>query len=261
MRYAIIENEEYLRENLRMMVTSICPEAECVFTAETVEESIGFFNRENSADNDESGVELIFMDIELDDGSCFEIFEAVEIDIPVIFTTSYSEYAIQAFKVNSIDYLLKPVADDDLRRAIQKFSKRNASERVDPEVYRNLSPEPTARRIRNRLLVSSSNGYSYINTGDIAWIEAEDKYVSIVTTDGSMTLTDIKSLGDVAEVLDPDNFFQISRGVIASIGSIGKVSKYFKGRLKVELQAGGRRRAETVSAARRDQFLEWLGYV
>lgn len=254
MKYAIIENEEYLRENLRMTISSLYPDSECVFTAETVEDSIQFFSRDND-------VELIFMDIELDDGTCFDIFDAVEIELPVIFTTSYSEYAIKAFKVNSIDYLLKPIDDEDLKRAIEKFEKRGRQDRVDPEIYRNLNPEAMPRSPRKRLLVSTSNGYSYISTADIAWIEAEDKYVSIVTTDGNITLTDIKSLCDVATVLDPDNFFQVSRGVVASIGSVKKVSKYFKGRLSVELRAGGRQRKEMVSAARREQFLEWLGYV
>ncbi|MBD5356118.1 MAG: response regulator transcription factor [Bacteroides sp.] len=254
MKYAIIENEEYLRENLRLTISSICPDSECVFTAETVEDSVRFFSKSND-------VQLIFMDIELDDGTCFDIFETVEIDIPVIFTTSYSEYAIKAFKVNSIDYLLKPIDDDDLQRAIEKFQKRSRQERVDPQIYRNINLEGATRGPRKRLLVSNSNGYSYISTTDIAWIEAEDKYVSIVTINGNITLTDIKSLGDVAMVLDPDNFFQVSRGVIASIGSIRKVSKYFKGRLKIDLHAGELQREELVSAARREQFLEWLGYV
>lgn len=256
MKYAIIENEKYLSDNLRMVISSMFRNYECEFTAECVDDSICFFSQQNDVD-------LIFMDIELDDGSCFEIFNEVEIDIPVIFITSYSEYAIEAFKVNSVDYLLKPIDENDLRRAIEKFEKRNRNERKASETYRRLGSErdfPTQPPCK-RILVSHSDNYSYIFVSDIAWLEAEGRYVSIITNSGQNLLTDIKSLGDVAMVLNQDDFFQISRGVVASIGSIKRVSKYFKGRLKVELQAGEKKSFQIVSAARREPFLNWLGYV
>lgn len=249
MKYAIIENEEFARINLREVIESVRPGYKCVFTAETVEECIGYF----SADPD---IQLVFMDIELDDGNCFEIFRRTEIKTPIIFTTAYDEYAIQAFKVNSIDYLLKPVSEEDVERALRKFESIQSH---SPRDYRDMAAEITSRR-RHRILISDSGGYSFVSTDDIAWFEAEDKYISIVLLSGKRLLTDFASLSDVMEALDPDRFFQISRKVVASIESIGKISKYFKGRLQVNLEVSNEKRTETVSAARRAEFLGWLGH-
>lgn len=250
MKYAIIENEEFARINLKEVIETVRPAYICAFTAETVEECVKYFASAND-------IRLIFMDIELDDGSCFEIFRRTDIKTPVIFTTAYDEYAIQAFKVNSIDYLLKPVSEEDVVRAIRKFESVQAS--AVPE-YRAVAAELNRARSRRRILISDADGYSFVSTDDIAWFEAEDKYVSIVLRSGKRMLTDFASLADVTEALDPDRFFHISRSVVASIESIGKISKFFKGRLRVNLVADGIERTETVSAARRPEFLGWLGH-
>lgn len=250
MKYAIIENEEFARINLRNMVEAVRSDYICVFIAETVEECVEYFSSRPD-------VQLIFMDIELDDANCFELFRNVKIDIPVIFTTAYDEFAIKAFKVNSVDYLLKPISEKDVLSAIEKFEKRIS---VKGQEQAGIVNEMARAKIRSRILVSSGDSYSFIHTDDIAWIMAEDKYVSIVTIDGHIRLTDFGSLGELADVLDPFGFFQISRGVIASISSIVKISKFLKGRLKVELRAGGASRSEIVSAARRSEFLDWVGH-
>lgn len=250
MKYAIIENEEFARINLREVIETVRPAYRCAFTAETVEECVRHFASAND-------IQLIFMDIELDDGNCFEIFRRTEFKTPVIFTTAYDEYAIQAFKVNSIDYLLKPVSEEDVERAIRKFESMQAAPGPD---YRDVAAEITRARSRRRILISDAGGYSFVSTDDIAWFEAEDKYVSIVLRSGKRMLTDFASLADVTEALDPDRFFHLSRSVVASIESIGKISKFFKGRLRVSLIANGVERTETVSAARRPEFLGWLGH-
>ena len=251
MRYVVVENEEYSRNNLLKMVAGLRPDSICVFTAETVEDAVNLFQQA-------SDVDLIFMDIELDDGTCFEIFERVDIEKPVIFTTAYSEYAIKAFKVNSIDYLLKPIVENDLLKSIEKYESRiGINDRKD---YRELGTQLNGNTYKKRLLISDGNGYSYVQTDDIAWLEADNKYVSIVLLDGKSILTDFKSLGDVVKILDPESFYQISRGVVASINSIEKVSKYFKSRLVVKLKAGKLEKSETISSARRAHFLEWLGH-
>lgn len=250
MKYAIIENEEFARINLQMVIEGVRPGYVCAFTAETVEECVKHF----SADND---IQLIFMDIELDDGNCFEIFRRTEVKTPVIFTTAYDEYAIQAFKVNSIDYLLKPVSEEDVERAIRKFESMQPESKV-PD-YGKLSGEMAGARKRQRILLSTAAGYSFVSTDDIAWVEAEDKYVSIVLKTGKRAVTDFASLADVMEILDPERFFQLSRAVVTSIEAIGKISKFLKGRLIVTLTAAREERTETVSAARRHGFLEWLG--
>lgn len=250
MKYAIIENEEFARINLKEVIETVRPAYRCAFTAETVEECVKYFGSAND-------IQLMFMDIELDDGNCFEIFRRTEIKTPVIFTTAYDEYAIQAFKVNSVDYLLKPVSEEDVVRAIRKFESMQMPPASD---YRAVAAEISRARSRRRILISNADSYSFISTDDIAWFEAEDKYVSIVLRSGKRMLTDFSSLTDVMEVLDPDRFFHISRSVVASIESIGKISKFFKGRLRVNLAAGATERTETVSAARRPEFLGWLGH-
>lgn len=249
MKYAIIENEEFARINLREMVKTLRPDYILAFTAETIEESVR--NLKKSAD-----INLIFMDIELDDGNCFEIFNQTDIKIPVIFTTAYDEYAVRAFKVNSIDYLLKPISEDEVETAIRKFEKRNSI----VHDYRQVTKEFSSQKIHKRLLISDGAGYSFVHTEDIAWFEAEDKYVSIRLKSGKSLFTDYASLSDLTQILDPESFFQISRSVISSISAITKIDKYFKGRLQVKLQAGSEHRTETVSAARRPEFLEWLGH-
>jgi two-component system, LytTR family, response regulator LytT len=247
MKYAIIENEQYALENLQHIVSTLRPDYEMVFSAESIEDSVMFFRGNQD-------VALIFMDIELVDGDCFEIFRQVDIQIPVIFTTAYNEYAIQAFKVNSVDYLLKPVTEDDVNNALLKFEKtRTASD------YTMLTNTMTAHSMRKRILTSAGDSYSYIEIDDIAFFISEDKYVFAYLKSGKRCITEFPSLGDLVHDLDPDSFFQLSRGIVAGIGSIHAVKKYFNGRLKVVVKAGKEEQTAMVSAARRKQFLVWLG--
>lgn len=250
MRYAIIENEEFAQLHLNNMIRSLRDEWECAFTAQTVEDSVAELKRCANLD-------LIFMDIELDDGSSFEIFNQTEVKIPVVFTTAYSEFALQAFKVNSVDFLLKPFDESDVIKAIEKFEQNYNKDSIKD--YGRLVDAFSPTRRPKRLLISDSSGYSFLPLDEIAWFEAEDKYVSATTTAGKTILTDVKSLSNIADLLDPDDFFQISRSLIVSIKAIGKVERHFKGRLSVNLHAGSLSRTETVSSARRNQFLDWLG--
>ncbi len=249
-RYAIIENEEYSRINLQNIIKAVRPEYELIFYSETVCDSVSMLSKSCVPD-------LVFMDIELDDGNCFDIFSRADPEMPVIFTTAYDEYALKAFRVNSVDYILKPITEEDVERAILKYEKRNLAARD----WRQVSEDYTSLRTRSRMLVSDGNGYSFVHTDDIAWFESEDKYVSIRLNNGKILLTDQDSLDMTAQVLDSDRFFRISRQVVTSISAISKVSKHLRGRLQVELRAGSEKRMETVSAARRPGFLNWLGHI
>lgn len=248
MKYAIIENEEISRLNLLNIIKNIRPSFECVFMAETVADTVEYFSTQQD-------VQLVFMDVELGDSDCFNIFKQIEMDLPIVFTTAYDEYALRAFKVNSIDYLLKPIMEDDVLHAIEKLEK-SLEKKND---YRNLAKE-MALAPRGRLLVGNSAGYSLVKTEDIAWVEAEDKTILLVLKNGRKMITDLPSLGDVIAKLDPNVFWQVSRSVVASVDSIAKVSKFFKGRLSVELRAKDLTRTEIVSSQRKQKFLEWLGY-
>lgn len=247
-RYAIIENEEFACRHLKNTISSLRPSYELLFTSATIEDSIDLIKKSRDLD-------LVFMDIELDDGDCFEIFKRCSIRVPVIFTTAYDQYAIRAFKVDGIDYLLKPIRTQDVENAITRFEHRRAN--MTDRTCTDDKPVPA--RQRTRLMVSNRNEYSIVGIDTIAWLEVEDKYVNIVLKSGKCLITDLLSLDMTARDLDPDRFFRISRSVLTSIESIRKVEKHFKGRLRVELSAGDRTRREIVTAQRRQSFLSWFG--
>lgn len=246
MRYAVIENEEIARQSMCAMMARVRPDYELAFTAESVVGTVEALR--------DHPVDLVIMDVELTDGDCFEIFGRVRVTTPVIFTTSYSEYMLRAFRVNSIDYLLKPVTPDDLARALEKFETL-ASTRQVPDYAafaRKASP-------RNRILTVSGDNYDYVLIEDIAWMVSEDKCIFAVLSDGRRRLTEYPNLASAAEAVRGHDFFQVSRSVLAAISAVCGVSKWFGGRLVVTLRAGQSTQRETVSAARRDSFLAWLG--
>lgn len=245
-RYGIIENERLALAELKRMIGLLRPEWEIVFTGETVEEAIAFFRSEPDVD-------IIFLDIELDDGSSFDIFKSVEVNLPIIFTTAYDEFCLQAFKVNSIDYLLKPLSLEDLAQAIAKFEKGRIS----------TVPANKLAELRNktasRILIASGDRYSFINIEDVAWFMSEDKYVFAVTTEGKRHLISYPSLGDLEKDLDETDFFRITRKYIVRVSAIESVSKFLKGRLYCHLKAGDSAENVLIRAERRDEFLQWLG--
>lgn len=249
MKYAIIENERVSLESLRQKVESVRRGYELTFTAESVEEAVEYFSGQPEA-------ELVFMDIELVDGNCFDIFEQVEVKSYIIFTTAYDEYAIRAFKVNSVDYLLKPITEDAVRTAIDKLERMQGATRMD---YRRLGEEVHKRKPRRRLLLMSGDNYFYEELGNVSYFLSEEKYVYAVLLSGRRRMTEFKNLTEAEELLRGADFFQVSRNILASINSISKVSRFFNGRLKVIVKAGDEEQEVVVSAARRKQFLDWMG--
>lgn len=249
MKYIIIENEAYALENLKLAVQQLRPSWQLVFTAESVEESVIFLQAKPDID-------LIFQDIELVDGTCFDIFKQVKVETPVIFTTAYDHFAIQAFKVNSIDYLLKPISETALSDAIIKFERLSSRTAID---FQALLSHMQRQATRQRILIASGDSFGFVMLNDIAYFLSEDKYVYAVMRNGQERMTDFKNLAEVEAIIDSSRFIQVSRSIIASIESIGKVSKYFNGRLKVQVNAGSTRHEAVVSAARRQAFLDWLG--
>ncbi len=275
-RYGIIENEEFSLIHLRRKITRLRPDWSLTFTAETVEDSVARLS------GSDAGIDLLFLDIELDDGNCFDIFrqlalicgsDTASFDIPVIFTTSYDQYAIQAFRLNSIDYLLKPIQSDDLEAAILKWERmRQHLQSATPDingllrsVAAMLSPE-SAQATRppvstpSRILLCIGDTYSYVKTADVAYFIAEDKLVyAVMSESGRRRPTNFASLAEVEPMLKPDDFFRLSRAVVANIGAISSVEKYLKGRLLVTLNDGISELKVTVTSARRQEFLAWYG--
>lgn len=249
--YAIIEDEDYVRDNLARTISRLRPDMKLVFESGSVKEAIDFFGTLPD-------VSLIFMDIELSDGNCFEIFDRVAVHSPIIFTTAYNEFALQAFEVYSLDYLLKPISDADLLKAIEKFERVTLG---NPRDWRHLTGS-IGQQIRggtDRILVSSGDSFSYFNVPDIAFFEADDGYIFAVQHDGKRRITNFANLQEVIEKTGEESFFQISRKIVVNIDALVKVSKHFRGRLLIRYKAGQEEYTETVSSTRRDDFLRWLG--
>lgn len=246
MRYAIVEDNPFAMNHLLMMIGKLRPRWKNVFTGGTVTRAVEFL---------ESGeeVDLIFMDIELSDGKCFNIFERTSTLVPVVFTTAYDEYALKAFKVNGVDYLMKPVTEKDLGHAIDKF-EHVASARPSP------APEakPTGYS-ESRILTVSDDRYSYIQVKDVAYFISEDNYVFAEMKKGGRRLLNIANLSEIEKITPPDSFFRVSRGIITSIDAVVSASKYFRGRLLLKIATSRGVIEVTVPASRRDDFLRWLG--
>lgn len=247
MRIAIIEDEQFARQQLEDIIRKLRPEWQVAFRAESIEECVDYFAAAPEID-------LIFMDTELVDGNCFEIFRQVDIATPVIFTTAYDEYAIQAFSTNSVHYLLKPITEGDVEKAIAKFE--SASKPAVPAEYHRL--DESLNRRRSRIMTYSGDNYIPVDIDSISFFLSEDKYVYAYLKDGHRRLTEFLNLNDTMDALDRNRFFQISRNIITSIDAVKQVSKYFKGRLKVVVAAGEQQQEIIVSAARRQQTLDWL---
>lgn len=202
--------------------------------------------------------ELIFMDIHLEDDLCFEIFNQCNVESPVIFTTAYDQYAIDAFNANGIAYLLKPYTDEELAEAIAKLTKllaigqRSAIEKSMAEI---AQPQKKPQRMTFRI----GDSYTSVMVDDIAYLISEDHYTTLVTSSNKQLIIN-PSLTEMEAQLEEDKFFRISRSYIVNINSIEKVSHYFNGRLKLTL----RPKPESdifVSRQRVKDFLDWYGVI
>lgn len=244
----IVEDEHILGKRLERLVSELRPEWVMVSRTAGVEETC-----EALPDID---VDLIFMDIELADGNCFEIFDSIDVKPPVIFTTAYDEYALQAFKVNSVDYLLKPVNKENLLRAIVKFETNHASGQALQIDYRALADELKPKQSRERMIVSRGNSFMFVPLKEVAWFFSDGKYCELSTFSGKSYIID-DALGKLEEELDGKRFFRVSRSCILNIDAIVSIERHSAGRLKVTANpAPGH--PVIVSQARREHFLKWL---
>jgi len=228
---------------------------------ESVKESVEWLTENKSP-------ELILMDIQLSDGICFSIFEKIERQITsrIIFTTAYDEYAIRAFKVNSIDYLLKPINEQELKSAFRKFEELRAenlpmdySLSDDRDYYQNVikSILEGKKEYRSRFLITGISGYRKLETKDIAYIYSDNKITSTVTFDKKEYTLDY-NLEQMESELDPDKFFRLNRKIIANIEAIIKVSHDEGGKLKVFLDPVPEFEI-TVSRLKASEFKTWMG--
>ena len=195
------------------------------------------------------------MDIQLSDGISFDIFEHIEIETPIIFTTAYDEYAVQAFQVNSLGYILKPVEENKLIKAVEKLKNSNFAP-YENQVLQSLIKQAGTENYKERFVIKLGDEYIIIPVSSIAYFYSEDKFCYLVTQKNKSHITD-QTLDVLEKSLNPEDFFRLSRNCIASIGSIGKVSKYFNSRLSIELKPAFKDKI-LVSRVRVPVFFNWL---
>lgn len=258
MKVLIIEDEELAVRKLRKTLQSVDPEAEIVGTTDSIRASVDWLEANPAPD-------LILMDIELADGQSFEIFDKTEVKSTVIFTTSYDEYALKAFKVNSIDYLLKPVQKEDLQVAIDKFrnlksmfgtvSNTNAMS-VD-SLVKELQEKLQPREFRKRFLVKHAQKLVSVEVNDIAYFYSDGRLNFFKTTDNKKFVVDY-TMDELEEMLDPDRYFRISRSFYVSVNSIDQIHDYFGNRLLLNLKPAVDKES-IVSREKVTEFKKWMG--
>ena len=248
MKILIIEDELPAARRLERMVLEVEPDWEIIQIIDSVELAIQYLEGNASID-------LIFMDIQLADGYSFDIFEQVKIKVPVIFATAYDEYAVKAFKVNGLDYLLKPIESDDLERALAKFNKNKQTVQLDYSQLMQLMTNKE-KTYKERFLVKKGDELKFVETQQIAHLHADTGYVTLTTHQGDRFLLDY-TLDHLKEQLPPKQFFQINRQFIVNIQSISVINTWFNNRLKLKLTPRVDEEV-TVSRERVKDFKRWL---
>jgi DNA-binding LytR/AlgR family response regulator len=250
MNILILEDETAAATRIKQLVHEIVPDASIDGIFETVKESVDWLQANRHPD-------LIISDIQLADGISFDVFSLVNIMVPVIFTTAYNAYTLKAFKVNSIDYLLKPIDKNELRAAITKYEtlKQNQNENLFNNKLINLIQKMNAGH-KSRFLVKQADRLITVATEEVSYLKAEDKIVFLFTFSGQRYIID-ESLDELERALDPLRFFRLNRKYISPIESIDKIMNHFNGKLRIVLKNNPD--AEIyVSREKAGEFKEWL---
>jgi len=249
MNVLITENEKPAVAGLVRLLKKIDTNINVVGVTESVESTMNWFLSNPNPD-------LILMDIQLDDGLCFELFEAIKIETPVIFTTAYDEYMLSAFKVNSVDYLLKPVEEINLRRAIEKFKSIHYNASFKNEVIKQLLNELN-KGYKNRFLIKVGEHYKSITDNEIACFYILERATFIRTSlDKDYTID--YSLNNLQKIIDPDKFFRINRNCIININEICDILSYSSSRLKIKLKSDKPIYDIIVSKDKVSEFKKWI---
>ena len=249
MRVVIIEDETAAAQNLSAILHKVRPDLEVVATIDTVVESVEFFNSKPQLD-------LVFMDIHLADGSSFRIFDNVDIATPIIFTTAYDQYAIEAFKVNSIDYLLKPINEEGVRRAIEKWQRLTSVERADYTARINEVAQKQKAQQQQVFLVHFRDKIIPLQINDIAFFHTSEERVMAYCFNGAKYQVDM-TLETLQSKLPSDLFFRANRQFIISRKAVKDISVWFGSRLTVNLSIEAPERL-VVPKARVHDFKKWL---
>lgn len=264
----IIEDEALAAKDLQKLIRQCDSETEILSVLASVEESIGWFSSNPEPD-------LLFCDIQLSDGVSFDIFTKIDVNCPIIFTTAYNEYALRAFKLNSIDYLLKPVDSEELTRAWAKHLRWQTQKTtaLQPDIRAHFadflkdmqsssslsvqSPNHPQNRFKSRFMVHGKGGMLIIPTEEVALFQKED-VIFLITRDGKRHLTDYNTMEDVEEILNPSEFFRANRQTILSINAVEGFKMDFAGKAHIAIKNMPHLSVD-VSREKAGIFKKWLG--
>ena len=249
-RILIIEDEQPAARRLKKIVRALDDSIKILDVIDSVEDAVAWF--ENNKEPD-----LAFFDIQLADGLSFSIFEQVKVNCPVIFTTAYDQYAIKAFKVNSVDYLLKPIDTEELENAWKKFKSIGKDTSPDlmkmVEAFHNLNQK---KNYKERFLIKKGDGYKYLTINEIAYFLSDGGLTFLIDKNGKRFIVDEK-LDALESAIDPRLFFRINRKFIIGDHAVSKISNYFNSRLKLELSPG----TEDEVIVARDRVSDFKGWL
>lgn len=249
LKVLIVEDEIMAQKSLIRSLTQNFPDMEIVGTTGSVKSTVSWLETPGNT------VDVIFMDVELSDGVCFEIFRKTEVKAKVIMTTAYDSYAIKAFEAGSIDYLLKPIEASALKRAVARCRMSGGSVDVD-SLLSAIGNNAPKKEYKERYIIRFNDRIVPLHTDNIAYVYSEEKTNWLVTFDEQKYIID-SSLDVIGEDLDPEKFFRISRGCIISLKAIDSIIKQAGSRLKIVSKPEAPFEM-TVSRSRVDDFLNWL---
>jgi len=257
MNIFIVEDEELAVKKLKKTLMSVDGTANIVGEADSIKSSVAWLENNPAPD-------LILMDIELADGQSFEIFNQTEVSSPVIFITSYDEFALKAFKVNSVDYLLKPVQKEDLQLALEKYrnmktlyARGSGAEPSIDSLVKELQQKLHLKEYRKRFLVKHGQKLVSVEVGDIAYFFSDGRLNFFKTFDNRKFVVDY-TMDELSGMLDPDRYYRISRSFFISVDSVEQIHEYFGNRLLLNLRPAIDKEA-IVSREKVTEFKNWLG--
>lgn len=252
MKILVIEDEKLASDRLIKMIKEVEPSAEILDTLVSIRSSVEWLKTHAAPD-------VIMMDIHLADGPSFEIFAAVQVTSPVIFTTAYDEHALDAFKVNSIDYLLKPIKKEEIERAFEKLRKLSGMHLKQLETFMKQFSGQTktpAKDYQKRIVIRYGDTIKMVEVAEVAYFYTEDK-INYLCTSANLRYPIDYNLDELETMLDPEQFFRINRQFIINISSIDKMLAWSKSRVKVVLKPATTEDT-IVSTERSPNFKEWL---
>ena len=249
MKVFIVEDELLAVERLRMLLQEYDPSISILGAVDSIREAVDWLERHPVPD-------LIFLDIELADGKSFSIFTETNIKCPVIFTTAYDQYAIKAFSLISVDYLLKPVTLPALASAMNKYREMILLGSSGFSTIIAESLQRAGKNYKNRFLVKVGLRMLFIDSNEVAYFYADNKNVFLVDREGFKYLIDY-SLDNLQECMDPCRFFRLNRKIICHLPAIKEIKTYFNSRLKIIIQANNQKEEVIVSRERVSAFKMW----